>query len=121
MLHTPIWDCLEGDEAMQAQLTPILKQGGVPLVLQGHHHHYSHAETEGEYAGITYLTLGGGGARLVPEAPCVPETNKKWPPFAVFEEFHFARFDISGNTMTVTVIDKDGKEIERFQITNLNN
>jgi hypothetical protein len=27
----------------------------------------------------------------------------------------------SHDTITVTVIDKDGKEIERFQITNLNN
>lgn len=117
MLHTPIWDCLQGNETMQAQLTPILKAGGVHLVLQGHHHHYSHAETDGKYAGMTYLTLGGGGAKLTPEAPCVQEENKKWPPFAVFKKFHFARFDISGNTMTVTVIDKDGAIIETFQIT----
>lgn len=121
MLHTPIWDCVKGNQDMQNQLTPILKEGGVHLVLQGHLHHYSHAETEGEYAGMTYLTLGGGGAKLDPEKACVPETNKKWPPFAAFKLFHFARFDISGNTMTVTVIEKDGKEIERFQIMNLNN
>ena len=115
MLHTPIWECLKGNEDMQNQLTPILKQGGVHLVLQGHHHYYSHAETEGEYAGMTYLTLGGGGAKLDPEVPCVSEANKKWPPFAAFK-FHFARFDISENTMTVTVIGVDGAEIEQFQI-----
>ena len=120
MLHTPIWECRQGDANMQAQLTPLLKDGGVHLVLQGHHHYYSHAETEGPYAGMTFLTLGGGGAKLDPEEPCVPEPNKKWPPFSV-SEFHFARFEISGNTMTVTVIDKDNKEIEKFDITNLNN
>jgi len=120
MLHTPIWDCMKGNETMQAQLTPILKHGGVHLVLQGHRHYYSHAETEGEYAGMTYLTLGGGGAKLDPEMACVHENNKKWPPFAAFK-FHFARFDISENTMTVTVIGNDGAEIEQFQITNLNN
>jgi hypothetical protein len=117
MLHTPIWQCSEGIPTMQAQLTPILKQGGVHLVLQGHHHYYSHAETEGEYAGMTYLTLGGGGAKLEPEKQCVSETNKKWPPFAAFE-FHFARFDISGDTITVTVIGTDGSVIETFQVTN---
>jgi hypothetical protein len=117
MLHTPIWQCVEGIPAMQAQLTPLLKAGGVHLVLQGHYHYYSHAQTEGPYEGMTYLTLGGGGARLNPEATCVHEDNKKWPPFAV-SAFHFARFDISGDTMTVTVIGIDGTVIETFQITN---
>ncbi|HEY3276376.1 MAG TPA: metallophosphoesterase family protein [Syntrophorhabdaceae bacterium] len=117
MLHTPIWACLQGNAAMQAQLTPILKEGGVHMVLQGHSHYYSHAETEGPYAGMTWLVLGGGGAPINPEAACVQETNKMWPPFAAFK-FHFARFDVSGNTMTVTVIDKDGAIIETFQVTN---
>jgi hypothetical protein len=117
MLHTPIWQCTRGVPAMQAQLTPLLKDGGVHLVLQGHQHYYSHAETEGPYEGMTYLTLGGGGARLNPEATCVREDNKKWPPFAA-SVFHFARFDISGNTLTATVIGTDGTIIETFQITN---
>ena len=115
MLHTPIWQCIQGIPAMQAQLTPILKEGGVRLVLQGHYHYYSHAQTDGPYAGMTYLTLGGGGAPLDPAGPCDPEVNKVWPPF-VASEFHFARFDISGNTMTVTVIGIDGTVIETFQI-----
>ncbi len=119
MLHTPIWDCRVGKDPMKAQLTPILKQGGVHLILQGHVHYYSHVETEGEYAGMTFLTLGGGGARLESEEECVPQPNKKLLFVAI--KFHFARFDISGNTMTVTVIDNDGEEVERFQITNLNN
>jgi acid phosphatase type 7 len=119
MLHTPVWQCLRGNPAMQAQLTPILKDGGVHLVLQGHQHYYSRAETEGPYAGMTWLVLGGGGATINPEQACVPETNKTWPPVAAFK-FHFARFDVSGNTMTVTVIDKDGTILDTFQITNQN-
>jgi acid phosphatase type 7 len=118
MLHTPIWQCLEGIPTMQAQLTPILKDGGVHLVLQGHQHYYSHAETEGPYAGMTYLTLGGGGADLIAEKSCVAEANKTWPPKAVFEKYFFARFDISGDSMTVTVKATDGTVIETFQITN---
>ena len=117
MLHAPLWACTQGNAAQQAQLTPVLKNGGVRLVLQGHSHYYSRAETEGPYAGMAFLTLGGGGARLDPEAPCVREPNKKWPPFTVFNKFHFARFDISGNTMTVRVIDQDGKELEKFDLT----
>jgi hypothetical protein len=117
MLHTPIWQCLQGLPAMQAQLTPILKDGGVQLVLQGHQHYYSHAETEAPYAGMTWLVLGGGGAPIIAEKECVQEANKIWSPFAAFK-FHFARFDVSGSTMAVTVIDNDGAIIETFQITN---
>ena len=96
---------------------PILKAGGVHLVLQGHEHYYSHAQTEGPYAGMTYLTIGGGGAALIPAGPCVAETNKVWPP-VVASAFHFARFDIAGNTMNVTVKGTDGSTIDAFQITN---
>lgn len=120
MIHTPLWACTQGNAALQAQLTPVLKDGGVRIVLQGQNRYYSHAQTEGPYAGMTFLTLGGGGARLDPEVACVQETNKKWPPLTVFNKFHFARFDISGNTMTVRVIDKDGKELEKFDITQSN-
>jgi hypothetical protein len=74
----------------------------------------------GEYSGMTYLTLGGGGAGLEHPEPRVPETDKKWPPFAAFK-FYFARFDITGNSMTVHVIANDGTEIENFQITNRGN
>ena len=118
MLHTPIWECLKGVKAIQDQLTPILKQGGVHLVLQGHHHYYSRAETEGPYSGMTFVTLGGGGAKLDPEEACVGETNKKWPPIGIYKVFQFARFDISGGTLTGTAIDVDGKVIDQFQITN---
>ena len=96
---------------------PILKAGGVHLVLQGHEHYYSHAQTEGPYAGMTYLTIGGGGATLIPAGPCVAETNKVWPP-VIASAFHFARFDIAGNTMNVTVKGTDGSTIDAFQITN---
>ena len=118
MLHTPIWECLQGVAAMQDQLTPILKEGGVHLVLQGHHHYYSRAETEGPYAGMTYVTLGGGGAALGDEEVCVQETNKVWPTVAIWKTFHFARFDIAGDTLTGTVIDPSGNTIDTFQVTN---
>jgi hypothetical protein len=120
MLHTPIWQCTQGIEALQTQLTPILKAGGVHLVFQGHHHYYSRAETEGPYTGMTFLTLGGGGAHIDAPEACVPETNKVWPPVAAFT-FHFARFDISGNVLTGTVIDSSGNVIDTFQVTNLSN
>ena len=120
MLHTPIWECLQGVPAMQDQLTPILKAGGVHLVLQGHHHYYSRAQTDGPYTGMTYITLGGGGAALDNQMACVQETNKVWPTFPVWQAFHFARFDISGNTLTGTVIDPSAPStpIDTFQITN---
>lgn len=115
MIHTPIWDCLAGNTAIQNQLTPILKAGGVQLVLQGHQHYYSHVT----YNDMTYLVLGGGGATLLDPATttCVEEANKTIVKTAFV--YHFARFDVLGDTMTVSVINSDGGAVEPpFTITN---
>jgi hypothetical protein len=121
VLHTPIWECIQGFADLQNTITPILKAGGVHLVIQGHHHYYSRAETDGPYPGITYVTVGGGGAKLDAPAPCVQETNKVWPTIGIFGAFHFARFDISGDTLNATVIDSStGLPIDSFTITNQN-
>jgi hypothetical protein len=120
MLHTPLWECIAGNAGLQDQLTPVLKAGGVHLVLQGHHHYYSRAETEGPYSAMTWIVLGGGGAQPDPEAACVSETNKK-SSIGIFNVFHFARFDISGNTLTGRVMDEKGTEIDSFQVTNASN
>ncbi len=125
MLHTPIWDCMKGYPHLRESIGSILKDNNVQLVLQGHRHYYSHVEHDG----ITYLTLGGGGAPVnekdnecltVPFekicAACYLESGKEI--FCAQYKYHFARFDVSADAMEVYVIDKKGAEIEKFSITN---
>lgn len=115
MLHTPIWGCAAGNKPLQDQLTPVLRDGGVHLVLQGHDHLYTHAETDGIYSGMTWLILGGGGAELEHPKACVDEEYKKSDPKAVYS-FHFARFEVTANGIHVTVKDTDEVDIDSFDI-----
>jgi hypothetical protein len=116
MLHTPIYDCaFPTPLQMQQQLLPIIESTGVQLVLQGHMHYYSHLDvptSSPPTRNVTYLTLGGGGAHLV-DTNCTPS------PYLVMAEKinHFARFDVNGNTMAVTVIRPDNSTVETFTIT----
>ncbi|MBF0527088.1 MAG: metallophosphoesterase family protein, partial [Deltaproteobacteria bacterium] len=70
-LHTPLWDCKANTPALQTAFVPILEKNGVKLVVQGHAHYYSNLKVNG----ITYLTVGGGGAPLVPVTPYDPNAG----------------------------------------------
>ena len=86
----------------------------VKLVIQGHDHYYTRSEKDG----ITYLTLGTGGANSGGKATSYDKSYK--PPSISHPEvkaaydnncgsggdlpcFHFVRFEISGSSMNVTV------------------
>ena len=114
-IHPPIWaarhdSSQKGAEEYRKSLSPLFEAKNVALVLQGHEHFYSRCLVNG----ITYLTIGGGGGGLVNTSPYDPLTA----PYVVKAEkiHHFARFEISGKTMTVTVIAKDGDIIDAFKI-----
>ncbi|MBF0552377.1 MAG: metallophosphoesterase family protein, partial [Deltaproteobacteria bacterium] len=107
-LHYPIWDCQTDNEEIQIQLCPIIEKSGIKLVIQGHNHYYCRSEVNG----VTYLTLGGGGAELDNPTPVRPLSYVK----TYKEAHHFARCDIKGNTMAVTVIDDTGAVIDSFTI-----
>ena len=110
MLQTPLWDSKIQSKDLRDALVPVIETTGVHLVLQGRGHYYSHIKKDG----ITYLTLGGGGAPLTDPSP----HDSGSAPYVVKSEksHHFARFEIKGNTMTVTVIRPDGSVIETFSI-----
>jgi hypothetical protein len=109
MFHNPMYSAaplrdrfLEKPELREG-LHRLFKEKGVRLVLQGHHHFYSRCERDG----ITYLTLGGGGARLGNVdlgRPFVKEAKKV---------HHFTRFDVAGDSITTTVIEIDGNFVEQ--------
>jgi hypothetical protein len=116
VFHAPMWAArypIDPAKAVELRdaLGPVFESNYVPLVIQGHDHFYSRLLVNG----ITYLTLGGGGAALsdiIPQDPAsAPYTVKS------AKLYHYARFEISGNTMIVTVIDVPGNTvIDTFKI-----
>ena len=115
MFHEPAWTAstatgFSGDNLdVQRVLCPVFKDKGVKLVIQGHAHYYARCNPPD---GLTYLTLGGGGAMLSTPNPLAPSLT------VTAEAFHFARFDIVNNTMDVTVINDSGAAIDSFTVTN---
>ncbi|HVN67746.1 MAG TPA: metallophosphoesterase, partial [Candidatus Sulfotelmatobacter sp.] len=113
MFHEPAWTAstLEGSDgnntAIQTKLCPLFKNNGVKLVIQGHASYYARVTPPD---GLTYLTLGGGGAPLATPDPNAPYFA------AAAKKHHFARFTIAGNALTVNVIDNAGATIESFVI-----
>lgn len=116
VFHAPMWAArypIDPEKAVELRdaFGPVFEANYVPLVIQGHDHFYSRLLVNG----ITYLTLGGGGAALSDITPADPASA----PYTVkaAKLYHYARFEISGNTMIVTVIDvPDNTVIDTFKI-----
>jgi hypothetical protein len=115
VFHAPMWATRYPIDATLAvelrnALGPVFEANYVPLVIQGHQHFYSRLLVNG----ITYLTLGGGGAALSSITPRDPASA----PYIVstYSKYHYARFDVSGDTMIATVTDVSGNTIDAFKI-----
>jgi len=116
MFHDPAWSAYgiegpdvgphENDEIVQSDLCPLFENNGVTVVVQGHNHYYARCTVNG----IQYLALGGGGADPYPPAPNQSNVGK------AIQAYHFAKFDISGNTMSVSVISNEGEKIDSFTV-----
>ena len=119
MFHQPAWSAYgypdlethtfphENNETVQKDLTPLFEMYGVKVVIQGHNHYYARCEVND----IQYLTLGGGGALTY--QPRTDHANV----VKAFAEHHFSRFDISGDSMTVSVINIKGDITDIFTVS----
>lgn len=114
IFHEPAWTAStqEGyhgnNTTIQDELCPIFVRNGVKVVLQGHQHFYSRVTPPD---GIEYLTLGGGGAALNP-----PDPNASYLTASV-QAFHFARFEIDGDDLVVSVLDENGVLLDEFSVS----
>lgn len=114
LFHEPAWTAslatgFSGDNLdIQRVLCPVFKDKGVKLVIQGHAHYYARCNPPD---GLSYLTLGGGGAMLSDPNPLAPSLTVS------AEAFHFARFAISGDNLDVLVLDDSGVTLDAFSIT----
>jgi hypothetical protein len=95
------------DTAVRAILEPRFVSAGVDLVLSGHDHVYSRAET----AGIPYVVTGGGGAAVY---PCSPE-----PPAELVtcrSAHHFVVLEVSKTTLRLRSVGLGGEMLDRFRL-----
>ncbi|HSJ74397.1 MAG TPA: metallophosphoesterase [Miltoncostaeaceae bacterium] len=85
---------------------PIMREGRVSLVLQGHNHAYERLEA----GGITYITTGGGGAQLYPCVRPAPELRR-----CIFAN-HFLTVTATATAVTVRAVAPSGRTLERVRV-----
>lgn len=80
---------------------------GVDLVLNGHEHLYSRAET----AGVTYIVTGGGGARLDECGRPLPQ-----PIIKCVSTLHFLELEATSEMLRVDVMTSRGELLESVRL-----
>ena len=109
VLHEPAWSASGGHDnnvTVQDNLCPLFVAQGVQIVIQGHNHYYARCTVDG----IEYITLGGGGGPLhEPNLSYINVVN-------AVEAYCFGKFDVSGTTTDVSIIDNAGSVIDSFTI-----
>jgi hypothetical protein len=85
---------------------PILQKHRVPLVLNGHEHHYERVKPQG---GVTYIVTGGGGrgTRAVGTSD-----------FTAFSEdvLHFVQVEVHQRELFLHAIDGTGREFDSLRL-----
>jgi len=102
-------------DKIRKNISPILEDKatyGVNLVIQAHEHNYSRSRVNG----MDYLMLGGGGAGLVDGDNPLPVWVQSFK-----KEYNFARIEIDGSTMNVTVLNaNDNSYLETIDFLTIN-
>jgi hypothetical protein len=110
--HHTIYTCvdkpdrrLESSERAR-RLEPILSEGHVQLVINGHDHDYQRHVAKG----ITYIVTGGGGAPLYSVTPDTPFVKK------AKMAHHHCELSVSGGRLSIRAVEPDGGIIEEFTL-----
>lgn len=110
MIHEPGWSANGGhgnNTTIQSVYQPLFEQYHVALVLAGHNHYYARAMVNG----IPELTVGTGGAPLYTPASGQPNI------VFTYKGNGYARFSISGNTLTGSFVNSSGTVVDTFTVT----
>ncbi len=110
MIHEPGWSANGGhanNSTIQSVYEPLFEQYNVALVIAGHNHYYARAMVNG----IPELTIGTGGAPLYSPASGQPDI------VTTYKGNGYARFSISGNTLTGWFISSNGSIVDMFTVT----
>jgi predicted phosphodiesterase len=90
------------DPAAIARLTPLFRQHGVQLYINGHEHHYERSRV---IDGTTYLQVGGAGAALRAVVPADHSAR-------ALSRHSFAELSATATTLQVTGWDDRGQRID---------
>ena len=104
--YTEYWTNYYGDERVQNHLVPIYEEFDVDMVMNGHTHSYERGEKEH----VHYLVSGGGGGGL--DDFFVDYDHITFSDMV----HHFTRIDVNDDQLTVTAIDENGRQVDRFVV-----
>ncbi len=103
------WDApgYDGDLHMRELIVPVAEDAGIDLFWNGHTHDYE----RGALNGVTWIITGGGGASL-------DSFQQNFDHILVYESaWHYVQVDIAGPHATVSAVDLQGVELDRFTLT----
>ena len=99
-----------------ANFVPLFERYGVDLVLQGAEANYERTfpmyQDEAHTRGVTYVTLGGGGATPTRRASSHRSTAR------FVSAYHYADVRIADRKMTLTVYNDQGKQLDKVELYN---
>lgn len=116
VLNAPLYSTGEKGPANQAAalFIPLFEKYGVNLVLQGGEANYERTfpmfKEQPHERGITYLTLGGGGATPTRRNGAHPSTAR------FVSAYHYADIKIVDRKMSIRVFNEKGKEIDKLDL-----
>lgn len=105
-----------GDLRVRNDFVDIYEKHNVDVVFFGHLHSYerTHGIRSNQInseQGVIYVQTGGGGGNHERASP-----TRNWFTRKVFSEYHYTMVNIVDNTVTVTVIDADGRMRDQFRL-----
>ena len=97
-----------------ANFIPLFERYGVDLVLQGAEADYERTfpmyQDEPNPRGVTYVTLGGGGATPTRRVSSHPSTAR------FVSAYHYADVKISDRKLTMTVYNERGEQLDKLEL-----
>ncbi|MBR3631659.1 MAG: metallophosphoesterase [Elusimicrobiaceae bacterium] len=116
VLNAPLYSTGEKGPAYEvaARLVPLFERYGVDLVLQGAEADYERTfpllKDATNPRGVTYITLGGGGATPKRRSGQHPSTAR------FVSNYHYADFHIVDRKLTMKVYNEQGKQIDKLEM-----
>lgn len=116
VLNAPLYSTGEKGpaEAAAAQFIPLFERYGVDLVLQGGEANYERTfpmfKEEPGPRGVTYVTLGGGGATPKRRNGAHASTAR------FVSAYHYADIKIVDRKLTMKVFNEQGKQIDKLEL-----
>lgn len=116
VLNTPLYSTGENGASAEAaaRLIPLFEWYGVDLVLQGGEADYERTfpmrKDEPNPRGVTYVTLGGGGATPTRRASTHPSTAR------FVSAYHYADIKIVDRKLSMKVFNEKGKQIDKLDL-----